>query len=97
MKNNSYTNNNSPYPYSFPDPSGVPSGINAGAYHPAWQGVTPVEEFAELPEGLAMAFAQDTDAFHRFTAMSNSEQDDIIRRARSVHTRDEMRRLVGEI
>lgn len=51
-------------------------------------------EFSELPEGLAMAFAQDTSALSRFTNLSLAEQDDIIRRAKSVSTRDEMRRLV---
>lgn len=50
--------------------------------------------FPELPEGLAMALAQDTTALHRFTNLSVAAQDDVIRRARSVSTRDEMRRLV---
>ena len=54
----------------------------------------PDGEFSELPEGLAMAFAQDTSALSRFTNLSLAEQDDIIRRAKSVSTRDEMRRLV---
>ena len=47
-----------------------------------------------LPEGLAMAFAQNTVALRRFTNLSIEEQDDVIRRARSVSTRDEMRRLI---
>lgn len=50
--------------------------------------------FPELPEGLAMAFAQDTAALRRFTDLSVTDQDDVIRRARSVSTRDEMRRLI---
>ena len=54
----------------------------------------PGGDFPELPEGLAMAFAQDTAALQRFTNLSTDEQDDLIRRARSVSTRDEMRRLV---
>lgn len=51
-------------------------------------------DFPELPEGLAMAFAQDTAALRRFTNLSTEAQDDLIRRAGSVSTRDEMRRLV---
>ncbi len=54
----------------------------------------PDGEFSELPEGLAMAFAQDTAALARFTALSISAQDDVIRRARSVSSRDEMRQLI---
>ena len=54
----------------------------------------PDGDFSALPEGLAMALAQDTSALSRFTNLSLDEQDDIIRRARSVSTRDEMRRLV---
>ena len=83
-----------PYPYSFPDPSGVP---DVSPRCPAWLGISPIEEFAELPEGLAMAFAQDTLALKRFTALPVEAQDDVIRRARTVSTRDEMRRLIGEI
>ena len=99
MKNIRYTDDaGSPYPYSFPDPLGFPSDTaSVSPYHPAWQGVSPVEEFAALPEGLAMAFAQNTDALRRFTALSIPQQDDMIRRARSVSTRDEMQRLIGEI
>lgn len=55
------------------------------------------QPFEELPAGLAMAFAQDTKALVRFTNLSSEQQDEIIRRAKNVKSRDEMRRLVGSI
>ncbi len=58
--------------------------------------ITP-DPYEELPEGLAMAFAQDTDALVRFTNLTTEAQDEIIRRARNVKTRSEMRRLVSSI
>lgn len=54
----------------------------------------PNGDISELPEGLAMALAQDTAALRRFTNLTVSVQDDVIRRARKVSTRDEMRRLI---
>lgn len=50
-----------------------------------------------LPAGLLMAFAQDTDALVRFTNLTTEAQDDLIKRARSVRTKNEMRRLVSSI
>lgn len=50
-----------------------------------------------IPEGLLIAFAQDTDALVRFTDLTTEAQDDLIRRARSVRTKNEMRRLVSSI
>ena len=82
---------NSTYPYSFPDPSGIPDVMTP---YPTWQGLNTVDEFAELPEGLAMALAGDPDAWRRFTALPNEAQNDVIRRARAVHTRDEMHRIL---
>lgn len=54
----------------------------------------PDGDYSALPEGLAMALAQDTAALARFTNLSTEEQDNIIRRARAVCTRDEMKKLV---
>ena len=65
-----------------------------GGIHAPGANVTSDGDFPELPAGLAMAFAQDTAALHRFTNLSTDAQDDLIRRARSVSTRDEMRRLM---
>lgn len=58
---------------------------------------TAPDTYEELPEGLAMAFAQDTDALVRFTNLTTEAQDEIIRRARNVKTKNEMRRLVRSI
>ncbi|MGI6195452.1 MAG: hypothetical protein ACOYIJ_08890 [Eubacteriales bacterium] len=55
------------------------------------------QPFEELPAGLAMAFAQNTKALARFTNLSSQEQDEIIRRAKNVKSRDEMRHLVRSI
>lgn len=52
---------------------------------------------SELPLGLGMAFAQDTDALRRFTGLDCDEQDALIERARQVRTRAEMQRLVASI
>ena len=53
--------------------------------------------YEELPAGLAMALAQNTAALTRFTNLTTQAQDDIIRRARNVRTRNDMRRLVDTI
>ena len=56
------------------------------------------QPFEELPAGLAMAFAQNHEkALARFTNLSSQEQDEIIRRAKNVKSRDEMRHLVRSI
>lgn len=57
----------------------------------------PTDAYEELPSGLAMAFAQDTDALVRFTNLSVAEQDEIIKRAKNVRTKAEMQRLISGI
>lgn len=73
--------------------------IKYNGFHQSGDGPIPFGDmpFDELPAGLAMAFAQDTDALTRFTNLPTDTQDDIIRRARSVKTRNEMRSLVNSI
>ena len=58
---------------------------------------TAPDTYEELPEGLALAFAQDVDALVRFTNLTTEAQNDIIRRAKNVKTKNEMRRLVTSI
>ncbi len=61
-----------------------------------FESITPAADDG-LPEGLLMAFAGDTDAFVRFTNLTTEAQDDLIKRARSVKTKNEMRRLIASI
>lgn len=53
--------------------------------------------YESLPSGLALAFAQDVRALARFTSLSVAEQDEIIRRAKHVSSKDEMKKLVRSI
>ncbi len=50
-----------------------------------------------LPIGLTVAFAQNTDAFVRFTALSNDEQDKLICAAKQAKTKRELLRLIDSI
>lgn len=50
-----------------------------------------------LPVGLTVAFAQNTDAFVRFTALSPAEQDELIDAAKQVKTKRELLRLIDSI
>ena len=58
--------------------------------------ITP-DTYESLPAGLAMAFAQRPEALGRFTNLSTKAQDEIIRQARNVHSKSEMRHLVDSI
>ncbi len=58
---------------------------------------TPLLPQWELPTPLTLAFAADTDAFVRFSALSSDEQDEIIKRASSSHTKKELKRILKEI
>ncbi len=55
------------------------------------------EHSPSLPLTLTLAFAEDTDALVRFTSLSVTEQDRVIRRAESAHTKKELKRILSEI
>ena len=49
----------------------------------------------EVPEGLAMALAQNLDAMAKFAGMSRQEQDSFIDKSQTVSSKSEMERLVS--
>lgn len=51
----------------------------------------------ELPLGLALAMAQRPEAAERFGALSENDREALIARARSVHSRQEMRACVDSL
>lgn len=51
----------------------------------------------DIPLGMGMAFAQNLSALTKFAAMSKAEQDEIIKRAHNVSSKEEMEALVGGI
>lgn len=51
----------------------------------------------KLPLGLSMALAQDRGALERFSALTDTEQADVVQRARSVRSKAEMQALVISI
>lgn len=51
----------------------------------------------EVPEGLAMALAQNLDAMGKFAGMSKQEQDSFIDRSQMVKSKSEMERLVSSL
>lgn len=54
-------------------------------------------KFGAVPEGLAMALAQNIYAMHHFSSLNAKQRQDIIDRARTVSSQDEMNQLVSSI
>ncbi|MBQ8398232.1 MAG: hypothetical protein IJX53_08590 [Clostridia bacterium] len=50
-----------------------------------------------MPIGLAMMLAQNNDAMRNFALMSETDQQRVLDRARSVSSKTQMRELVGNI
>lgn len=50
-----------------------------------------------MPLGLAMALAQSSVAMKNFGVLSELEQEKLIERARSVHSKKEMKDIVSEL
>lgn len=48
----------------------------------------------ELPIGFTMALAQHSDALNQFSQLTREEQEKVISRARTKHTKEEMRNYV---
>ena len=55
------------------------------------------EKSAELPLGLGMALAQNTDAMMAFASMNPAQQQGVIDRTHSIASKKEMRALVDSI
>ena len=51
----------------------------------------------ELPLGLGMAFAQNTDAMEKFIRMTEAQRKDIVNLAHNVHSKEEMASFVQKI
>jgi len=52
---------------------------------------------SEMPIGLTMAFAENTEAMRRFASMSEAERRGVLARARSVQSKEEMRAFVQSL
>ena len=53
--------------------------------------------FEAVPEGLAMALAQNIYAMHHFSSLSEQARMDVIAQARQTQTQEEMRSLVENL
>lgn len=51
----------------------------------------------EIPQGLSLMMAQDLETLNRFNAMSASERQALIDKARHVQSKAEMQQLVNNI
>ena len=51
----------------------------------------------QMPLGFGFALAQDPDAMKAFSGLSEARQNEILRQARSVSSRQEMRSLVSSL
>ena len=52
---------------------------------------------SEMPIGLSMAFAENTEAMRRFAAMPEADRHGVLARARSVQSKEEMRAFVQSL
>ena len=48
----------------------------------------------EMPEGLGMALAQNPAAMNRFASLPRAQQQRIIERTHSIHSKEEMQAFV---
>ncbi len=51
----------------------------------------------EVPLGLGMALARNMDAMSYFASLNPDGQREVIRRARDVHSKEEMRQFVDSL
>lgn len=52
---------------------------------------------SEMPMGLGMALAMNTDAMKRFSAMNGEEQRAVIEHTREINSKSEMREYVRRL
>ena len=55
------------------------------------------DPMAQLPEGLAMALAQDPEALNAFGQLPGQEKSHYVERAHQVRSKAEMRALISEL
>ncbi len=55
---------------------------------------TPHSEYMEYPFGFGFALMEQPQALEHFNAMSEQEQEELLRKLLTVHTREEMRGFV---
>lgn len=51
----------------------------------------------EIPIGLGMALAENTNAMQRFGSMDEVQRQEFVNRSRTVHSKQEMRELVSSL
>ena len=54
----------------------------------------PDTQYEDLPSGLAMLLAQDTNALMAFASLTNQEKSAFVQQAREVSSKADMKRLV---
>lgn len=52
---------------------------------------------SDIPMGLGMALAQNTDAMAKFTAMSDTEKQTFINGTHSINSKQEMKEYVASL
>ena len=55
------------------------------------------DRFGAVPEGLAMALAQNIYAMHHFSSLDDRQRQELIDRARTVSSQEEMSALVNNL
>lgn len=51
----------------------------------------------DLPLGLGMALAQNTEAMQKFSNMSDSQKSEILSQIHSINSKEEMRSFVSKL
>ena len=54
-------------------------------------------ETVEMPMGMAMSIAMNSNAMNAFCRLSDSQRTELINRAKTAKSRDEMAKIVGEL
>lgn len=54
-------------------------------------------DFSEVPVGFGMALAKNEAAVNAYAMMTREQKQEILNRAHSIRTRDEMERLITDI
>lgn len=71
--------------------------LNSTKYSSYQKGGTHMIENEELPIGFTMQLALHSDALNEFARLSKTEQQEIINKAHTMHTKSEMRHFVESL